>query len=414
MNVFLNRCTIHSAIILNIITISYYFDNKKYIWRNSITVAPKKYELGETKVSKKESEKPAIEKKAVVAAYEVAAQPLGSIAALPDQEVPETEKTPEWYVTNVQYICSFYNVPYQNVLAPVGYDEAGVMSAVSPVSQMIRYMQYYLGKQPNLDYNHLTENVTENNLQASWIKGQDISELIKFMKGNILDRINNIEISARPMSEDATSEREDMLKKLTMKHELKEVFEQMKGAGLDYAPANGKEFENQDDIRKWVDEGGFKDVGAEYATDIANNFWFSNFCASKFIQAFNHATIAGVAAMEHYVDNGKNYMKVRMPYQLILDTRVDDDYNREAMFIGSIDCMTPIQLFSKYRTQFSKEQKEEIFEMCRNQELGDKYNSVTNFTWWNYSTQRQANTVSVVNVYWYGRHDLGLKKKENK
>lgn len=376
----------------------------------------KKDTLGVKRISKEEQEKPAIDKKAYNSyAFETLPDPQGYIAALPDQEIAESLKTPDWYIENVKYICSWYNVPFQNILAPLAYDDVDATSTINrPINQMIKYIQYYLGKQPNLDYNHLTQNVTESNLQAVWIKGNDISELVKFMKGNILDRITSINISARPMSEDAVSKREDLYKKLSMKVDLKPVFDRLAQAGMEYAPANGQEFEDEDSIKKWIEEASFKDVGAEIATDISKNFWYTNFCASKFIQAFNYCTIAGVAAMEHYVDNGKNYMKVRKPYQLILDTRIDEDYNRDAMFVGTIDCMTPQEIFSRWRKQFNSEQKEEIYEMAKNQNLGIKYNTITNFSWWNYGSQRQVSTISVVTVYWYGKHDLGLKKKKNK
>lgn len=348
-------------------------------------------------------------------AYECIPAPEGFIPTPPNQEVPESEKDEEWYIKNVQYICSYYNVSFQNVVAPIIGENAAIgTNKNQPVYQMIKYMQYYLGQQPNLDYHHLTQNVDENNLQATWIKGQDISELIKFMKGNILDRINNIQISARPMSEDAVSEREDMLRKLVMvKVKQKHIFERFKEMGMEYEPGDGTDFQSENDIKKWVDEGGFKDIGAEYATDIANNFWYTNHCASKFVQAFNYTTICGCAAMEHIVQDGKVFMTPRLPYQLILDTRVDEDYNREAQFIGTIDCMTPSQIFSRWKV-FSEKQKEDIYEMSKDQELGMQYNNISNFTWWNYNGIRQTNTVSAVTVYWYGRHDLGLKKGKDK
>ena len=49
---------------------------------------------------------------------------------------------------------------------------------------MIKMILYYLGKQPNLNYNHLTPDVTTNNTQATWIKGQEVSEFVNHFKGS--------------------------------------------------------------------------------------------------------------------------------------------------------------------------------------------------------------------------------------
>lgn len=340
---------------------------------------------------------------------------------IPDSDIPESEKTPQWFVDNIHYISSFYNVPFENILTPTGgslgpvatgnvYDRRDL-----PVSRMLRYMQYYQGRQENLDYNHLTQNITGGNLQAAWIKGQDIAELINFMKGNILERIQDLgkHITAQALSEKAVSDREDFRTKLLMKYEYHDIFSEMAQQGTEFAAGPKEGFQSKESIDNFIDQS-FKQYGVEVAIAMAKNFWYTNNCLSKFLRLFVECAITGIAATQHYVHNGKQYMRTLPSYQLILDTRHDDEYNRDAQFIGIAETMTPNEIFNRFKN-ITKAQREEIKSISRSKDLGEQYNrGFTNFNWWNYNGKREECTITVITGYWLGGHDMGLKKTKNK
>ena len=345
----------------------------------------------------------------------------------PRQDVPESEKNAAWFFKNVQYILTFYNQPvgvlnYPNA-SPVnatngtggnqrGASDINTQNREYPVPFMIRMMQYYLGKQPNLNYSWLTTNVTTSNLQAQWIKGQEVSEFVNYFKGSIMARISNAYFTARPMSKEAVSERDDMYNSLMLKLDLKPVLEQFAKMGVQYNPANAPEFEMPEQVEQWM-ETGFKEFGAEMAGDMANGIWFQNGWSSKTLQAFMHATITSLCAMEHYVENGRSLQRIRMPYQLIIDTRVDDDYGKYDEFIGVIDNVTPFEIFRKY-PNLTDEQKTIITKMSQDEKLGSAYNTTQNLLWWNYGPMQKGNTVSEVTCYWRTLRDAGYQKKADK
>lgn len=341
----------------------------------------------------------------------------------PPQNIPESEKDSLWFWNNIQYIATFYNRPVGILSYPnaVGNNAGGGSRDASdnyatdreyPVQFMIRMMQYYLGKQPNMNYAWLTSDVASTNMQAQWIKGQEVSEFVNFFKGSIMQRISNAVFTARPLSKDAASAWEDMYNKLMLKYDLQPYFAQMAKLGAEYNPANAGQFQMPEEVEKWMDTN-FVEFGAEMAGDIANGIWFTNHWTSKTLQAFMHVVITSLCGMEHFVENGRTQQRIRMPYQLIIDNRKDDDYGRYDEFIAVIDNMTPFEIFGKYKN-FTKEQQDEINLMCRDNKLGLPYNNNSQILWWNYGGMYRDNTISVVTGYWKTRHDLGFKKKINR
>lgn len=345
----------------------------------------------------------------------------------PNQLIAEKDKTPEWYYKNLQYILSFYNQPIGSINFPSALGISGtgegnnvnrnggdfpINSRLYPVQFMIRMMQYYLGKQPNLNYNWLVQDVQQSNLQANWIKGNDVSEFVNYFRGLILNRVSNAEFTAKPLSRDAQSRKTDILNELMMKWDMQDFFKQMKEFGVDFNPANTPEFEDPEEIEKWVNTN-YKEYAAIIGTDMANGIWFSNHWLHKVLQAFMHTTITGLCGMEHYVENGKNLQKIRMPYQLIWDNRVDDDYGRYDQFTGVVDNMSLGEIFSRF-PELDDNQRADIQLMAQSADLGGIYNNSNCINWWCYDTMQYRNTVTVATVYWRGRHFLNKKKAEDK
>ena len=358
-----------------------------------------------------------------MAAYEITLDsPTRLFDGQPEQFISETEKTPTWYYHNLKWILGFYNQPTGQIsFNSLSNNQSNVTNNISydsrrkyPVHFMIRMMSYYLGMQPNLDYNHLTQNVTTTNIQAQWRKGHDVAKFVNFFKGIMMERVSNAEFSAIPMSKEAISKRLSMYNALMLKYDLKPYFKELSDLGVNINPEGNKDFDLPEDIEKWMDTN-FKEFGAITATDLANGLWFSNDWPHKVLQAFMHCVITSNCAMEHYVLNGKTEQRILMPYQLIIDNRFDNDYGKDDHFIGVIEPLTPVQILSDSRfKELSKEQMKDIEKMSQNNEIAGKYNLLTNnITWWSNSTQNN-NTVSCVTVYWRGLRDTGKKKAKSK
>ncbi len=339
----------------------------------------------------------------------------------PDQDIPESEKNPQWYIDNIHYISTFYNVSFQSVLVPTQNNDSspGVPSGTLnpqdlPINRMLKNMQYYQGKQENVEFADWTpENVDGNNYQPHWIKGQDIAELLNHMKGTMLERIANLQITGKALSENVASEKEDYRTKLLMKFKFKDVFAEMKQMGVEFNVGPQKELESEEAIDEFM-EKKFKAQGVDVAIAMAKDAWYKNFMLQKFLDSFVKCLMTGTAQMHHYVQNGRLYIKNIPSWQMIYDTRHDDDYNRDAQFIGVVETMTPTELFSRF-PKLNKEQREEIKKMSRQKDLGGRYNAAfSNFLWWNYNVKRDECVITVVTAYWMGLHDMGLKKKKDK
>lgn len=94
-----------------------------------------------------------------------------------------------------------------------------------------------------------------------------------------------------------------------------------------------------------------------------------------------------------------------MPYQIVKDNRFDNDYGYYDQFIGVVEAGTPEEIFRRF-PEFDKEQRAQVEEMARNQQLGAKYNLTNNLNWWSYQPNNR-NLVTFVTMYWRGRRDLG-------
>ena len=339
----------------------------------------------------------------------------------PEQDVPESEKTAKWYIENSLYIAKQYNIAPEGYYGGryLDYDTAtdngspgnnfGVLTGMA--EEMILMQKYYLGEQPNLTYNYLTQDATGNNLQAPWVKGQEIAELVNHLKGTMETRLNSAEWTAKALSEDAQNAWEDAYDMVMMKYDFAPMFKELEEEfGLVFEPMNGKEIPTRENIPRWFEEN-FKEFGAETASYMAQAIWFTDYWKDKMKQAFTYATVCGAAAGEHDVVDGKPTFEVFPPYQAIIDRRHDDDFNRKAQFWGRVYLTTPVEIFKRW-PELDKEEREEINKLATDQDYGSTFNEpFNNIVWWNYN---QGNTqVAVAKVYWKGMRDVGVKKTYN-
>ena len=327
----------------------------------------------------------------------------------PDPAAPESERTPEYYVDNVKWACSFYNTWYNSTLVGnSGLVSMGVngsaanvaasntnLPAETPIQHMIRMMSYYNGWQPNLDYNHLNKDITTTNLMPSWIRSQKVFSVVNVKKDVMDQMIANVDFDAENLSEEAMTAKARLLAKLQIQMEMQDMIGNLSQQGVTINSAGGKQFDMEEQIKEYVDN--LKDKEIEMLVKIARNIWLSNQCDKNMLHAYVHSQLAGRCGIEHSVVNGQYKMDLRMPYELIVDNRVDDDYNSKAVFVGTVKWYSPQQAFAiqpallKYKDEFLK--------MAQDSNFGSPYNTMNNLAWWNYGSQ-QRGTCAAVRLYW--------------
>lgn len=331
------------------------------------------------------------------------------------QPSPTEQDDIQWYNQNIRFGLSTYNRPLfvNGRLTYIKDDNGATMQDSNksgadsdytlPVQDMILNMLYYFGRQPNLDYSYLTQNVTKNNIQAAWIKGQKVSRLVDHLTNSINTMLSNGAWEADNISPRARGEKSDMLKQLLMMHEMKPFFADMANQGVQSGVANGQQFEFPEEIYRYM-ETDYKEQAAEIMTMLADGLWSKSGWSYKAYQAARYMICTNIACAEHTVLNGICQWEVFSPHQLIWDMRQDDDYNRYGMFRGRIRASTASEIIRKY--DFKGADKEELIAMTDDNNLGQPMNYLPNITWWNYN--QAYNTVTEVTMYWRALNKEGL------
>jgi len=343
----------------------------------------------------------------------------------PDVAASEKERDPIWFADNIKYICTYYDC-WANILLtsrmgsntggnPAGANQGSTDSTMwgipgeTPVQHMVRMMTYYNGWQPNIDYAHLTKNVTTTNLMPSWIRSQKVFSVVNVMKDVMSQMLANVGFDIENLTEQAQSTKKEMLDKLMIQYEMKDYMGQLADLGINIDSAQGKNFDLPEDVQRFVTED-YKDIDSTVMMSIADHLWSCYDLTDKYLQMWVHSRTAGRCGFEHQVVNGTYRPNVWMPYELIVDNRVDDDYNRKAMFVGTIKYYTPEQIFVIWPQMLSY--KEEVNEMARESTNGLPYNTMSNLTWWYYSGSQQRGMVACVTGYWKTiRPDVKKKEK---
>jgi hypothetical protein len=337
------------------------------------------------------------------------------------QDIPEVDKTPQWYFRNAAYYLTFYNQPIGSLRFDASPTDRNITSIPEhernfPVQHMLRMMMYYLGKQPNLDFAYLTQNVKDINMQAQWHKGQDIAEFVNYFRGLMLQRLSRANWTAKSVSRETQNKYADMYLKLEtmllLAPYLKQIEEQ---DGLAFRPMQGAEkLEVPEDIERLM-ETNFYDQGALTATDLANGFWYTNNWAQKAVKSFMHTVIAGTTAWWHRVENGRLIEDIIQPYQLIWDNRFDDDFGAMDEFRGVVEPLNAYEATQRrFEGKLSQQQIDEIYTIAGDDEQMKLYNTARNINWWTHSGNNVSNTITAVTVYWRTRREVSKVKAKNR
>lgn len=318
----------------------------------------------------------------------------------PDFDLPESEKNEEWWIQNNRYIASQFNLP------PIIWNDgdANINENLSPVDRGLRLSQYYIGKQTNYTYNHISEEV-------GWVKSKLVNKLVDTMAGQLIDMLNSKEISAKSLSKRAHNAKLRQWADLMLKYDdkYKHINDEMAKLGVVFTPKNADQFKDKEDVEK-----NFlltvKDSLELYATDLAKGIEWQNDTDVILEQMFvNDFATSNYAGIYNYAENGKIKQK-RVPfYNLIFDTQSDDPFVRDGKYCGIIERLTPAQLFKRF-PNLNDKQREEIKELAKSETYYNNFTSFYNSPVLPCALKRNNNLlVTVCTTWWNG--PVGLRKK---
>jgi hypothetical protein len=320
----------------------------------------------------------------------------------PNQFIPENQKDVKWFMDSLRYVAEKYNTQ-QNML---GYQNAATYE--KPVDEMLRMFTYYLGKQENRDYYYKTKDENNCDLPTVWINGQKLTSMIDFMIGNAIKMIENIEPSVKGTSEALVSKKNLMLQLAMIKIKYAEIFEEMSEDGVEFNPTGLENFETPEEVNKFINYD-YKEYAEVIAQRLATDILYRNRFVEKYKQAFLYLLLGGTCGIENSIKNGRQYKEVILPYNLIWDNSVDDDFNTRAHYVGKIDWLTPGEILSKpefleYLTPQEIDEIKSVNTQTLDKMLGEEYITSNKLRWWyNYSGVPK---MACVTGYWVGYKEL--------
>jgi hypothetical protein len=332
-----------------------------------------------------------------------------SLKDQPKQFVPEADKNAQWFMDNIRYVAEKYNTQ-QNQL---GYRTPQQLD--KPVDEMIRLFTYYLGKQENRDYAYAMMDAENCKLPHVWINGQKLTSMVDFMLGNAIKMIENIEPTVRGTSKVLISKKNQMYEMGLAKIQLKEIVDLMSQKGVEFTPTGMEDFETPEDLKKYM-MYDYKEYSEEIAQRLAQDILFRNKFIEKYKQAFLYLLLGGVIGIENYVKQGRQLKEVILPYNLIWDNTVDDDYNSRAQFVGKVDWLTPGEILSNpdYIPYLSPENIQEIQTVNTqtiDKMLGEEYITSNQLRWWyNFNGVPK---MACVTGYWVGYKQLKYERTKD-
>lgn len=320
----------------------------------------------------------------------------------PNQFIPENQKDVKWFMDSLRYVAEKYNT--QNNM--LGYQNTATYE--KPVDEMLRMFTYYLGKQDNKDYYYKTKDENNCDLPTVWINGQKLTSMVDFMIGNAIKMIENIEPTVKGTSEALVSKKNLLLQMAMIKIKYGELFEKMSEDGVEFNPLGLEDFEDPEEVNRYMNYD-YKEYAEVIAQRLANDILYRNKFIEKYKQSFLYLLLGGVCGIENSIKNGRQYKEIILPYNLIWDNSVDDDFNRRAHYVGKIDWLTPGEILSRpeyleYLTPQEIDEIKTVNTQTIDKMLGEEYITSNKLRWWyNYSGVPK---MACVTGYWVGYKEL--------
>lgn len=335
----------------------------------------------------------------------------------PNEFVPDSQKDAAWFTQYARWIVStFYNQPRpsftNNDIPLMGMAEEAVQN-----------WSYYFSRQANYEYKHATTSFDGKELPAVWIPGGKVSQLIKHLRGVLLTSIESIEVTATNLSKNVLSEKANMLEKLMIKYDYKDVLKQFP-KGVEFRPVDDPAVDGLDspeEIERYVST--WQDKYSILAEKIGCAQLYMDNLPDKFLQDGTNQYIGGVSGILTEVLNGRVTNTALDAQEIIWDNRINDPYNREAMCCGYVKHAAPYQeVINRFKNDLTEDQIQDIRQMA---ESG--YSNIEDFTtyynqgfgwgnrylWWNNAGTSNM-TVAYATVYFIAPRTFPFKQMNNR
>ena len=313
-----------------------------------------------------------------------------------------------WYAQNVRFIATNYNVSSNNDETKTeGKRGTKRWAEMSPVDQIINNYRYFMGTQENFNFAYLTEDDKGGELPAPYVKGEQIFELIEYMRGGIRKILNSTKVTIESLEPSKISKKMQMVQMINLKKNLAEFFNQTQDKyGMGFFPEGMGNNIDLDEAAEKAMKSPIDEM-EEYGLDLINDIINRNRLRDQMMRAFTDCAIGRYCGV--YVDemHGKPYTEVIAPYNLILDFSNDSDYNDAAEFVGWVSFMSPEEIY--YRYDLDDDERKLVKEMSVTSpgsgfDLLNHYNgssgSDIGFNWWGGPDGSNYRQVAVVTGFW--------------
>jgi len=327
-----------------------------------------------------------------------------------------------WYAQNVRFISAHYNIAANtDEVRRDGKEGVKRWAEMTPVDQIINNYRYFMGTQENFNFAYLTEDEKGGELPAPYVKGEQVFELMEYMRGGIRKIINSSKISIESLNPSKISKKMEKVRLIKLKKDLSEFFNNTQEKfGMGFFPEGiGNDVDMDEAVERALKSP--IDEMEEYGLDLINDIVTRNRLKDTMMKAFTDCAIGRYCGV--YVDemHGRPYTEVIPPYNLILDFGNDSDYNEKAEFVGWVSFMTPEEIY--YRYDLSDEERELVKDMSIADpgigfELLNHYNGSNGtdvgFNWWGGPNGNNYRQVAVVTGFWLTEVPEDKKMKKGK
>lgn len=327
-------------------------------------------------------------------------------------DVPEHEKTEDWYLKNVRYFTTFYNLP----LFPYPNSE----TALTPVDEMNRCFLYYYGQQGAARNFPVIQDTILMDLQS---RNNQIFQLVNSLHGKMSEFMAKFNISTELLSADAKTKRDLVKRLLIYKVDNKDFMDTMAQLGISFNPIpESIVLSSREDVEEYM-EVSYREEGAEVAENLAKAIIKINDYATLKTQQFLDVVIAGLTGCDRYIENGILKERICAPQSLILDFRskTGNCYNDNAWFRGFWEnLIAPDAILERYGDRLSPEARKDIKELSTPQTTSMYYATFTQlypqspttyYNWWD-GNGNALTGLSVAKMYFKARVDYRYKVKK--
>lgn len=347
---------------------------------------------------------------------DVPEEPISIVS--PSELIPESKKDREYFENAARYYATYYNVP------SYGFDTGNTNSG-SDLSNwdmrlsddMVNNFSYLFGRQPNINYKYLTQDISGQTYQSVWINGRNAGKIVDFANGDMLSALSSVIFDANSLSKEVVAKKNELFDKINLAFEAKDSLSGLEQMGVAFKPYH-KDFDMKEDIDE--EKKNYKDDLEDIAIEITEDIFKRENCKFAYSKAWLH-NLCGIASIYNYVVNGKLKKRVIPCFSTIWDNRKDDDFGQGMKFWGFVEYDTPTGWISKYP---------ELSEMGNAvkdlQAIGDNevenlaaftnyYNQPfqsNNLQW--YVSNQGRNLIAGVTLFWVAPRDLQFKKGDGK